>query len=222
MDKKNSAQLRGPRHTALKRIQVKNKTGFFTFILIDRIKLFLFVFLYRIWNESKVRGYVLDVVSFGSGFSCSYFDIKFNPKFPLAVLKFEHDLWIVLLPGKRRQIQGQILYRYRVDTSFWCLDSCQWSPEGTKLLTLVHTVQYDSVRDSRHDEMRPLIFLLDDTRGRYQVKELKNSVDSMPPCQGTIQLSRKLLNNFESSKKIRSPCKKQFFAVPNLLPQALF
>ncbi len=153
----------------------------------------------------------MDVVSFGTGFASSYFDIKFNPKFPLAVLKFEHDLWIVLLPGKRRQIQGQILYTYRVDTSFWLLDSCQWSPEGTKLLTLVHTVPYDSIRDSRHDEMRPLIFLLDDTRGRYQVKELKNSVNSIPPCQETIQLSGILLNNFESSKKIRCPCKTHFF-----------
>ncbi len=76
--------------------------------------LFLIFLAFRFWNRLQTKNYVLDIVTFESGFESNYFEVKFNPHFPMAVLKFATELWVVLLPGKRRQVQGQILYRYCV------------------------------------------------------------------------------------------------------------
>lgn len=54
MDKKNSAQLRGPRHPAVKRVQVKKtRPVFFKFILFNRIKLFLLLFFQEFGMRAK-------------------------------------------------------------------------------------------------------------------------------------------------------------------------
>ena len=118
----------------------------------------------------------------------------------MAVLKFATELWVVLLPGKRRQVQGQILYRYCVPHCFWHLDSCQWSGDGKKLLLLIQTNKslHKVMPDlEAEDEIKALLFLVSDFRGRYIIKEIKNSIQSIPSCHHSMLLS----GNFKIGRK---------------------
>lgn len=147
---------------------------------------------FRFWNNLKTKNYVLDLVTFESGFDSKYFEVKFNPRFPMAVLKFDTDLWIVLLPCRRRQVQGQILYRYCVPFCLWHLESCQWSGDGKKLLILIQTDKsaIKVLPDlEAKDQVKALLFLVSDFRGRYIIKEIKNSVQSIPSCHNSLLLS---------------------------------
>ena len=122
------------------------------------------------------------------------FDLKFNPALPLVAIKYYAEFWIMLLPGPRRRHQGQILYRYHVPRSDWHLDSCEWSPRGTKLLLNIQTAPGAARIPGQltvEDRLQALIFLVEDCRGRYHIKELKNSLWLIPACKDSMQLSGK-------------------------------
>ena len=150
---------------------------------------------FRLWNLSKSRNYCIDVINFGPGFSMeNNFDLKFNPALPLVAIKYYAEFWLMLLPGPRRRHQGQILYRYHVPQSNWHLDTCEWSTLGNKLLLTIQTAP-EAVRIpgqlTVEDRLQALIFLVEDSRGRYHIKELKNSLWLVPGCKDSMQLSGK-------------------------------
>ena len=128
------------------------------------------------WQLPKSRYNVVDALNFGPGLNMeNNFDLKFNPSSPLVAVKYNREFWIMLLPCKRRQIQGQILYRYHVPRVNWNLDSCQWSPDGKNLLLLITQSPDPPGDELTGQQTRPLIFVVDDLRGRFIVKELRNT-----------------------------------------------
>lgn len=81
-------------------------------------------------------------------------------------------MWIVLLPGKRRNAQGQILHKFSLPD--WTLEHCSWSPDGKILLTLMEQQVLANL-------FKAAIFVLDDSRGRYAIKEIRNHVNQVLP-----------------------------------------
>ena len=141
----------------------------------------------RLWHNYKSKLYPIDIVNFGTNFESS-FKLTFNPCFPLAALKYNTDLWLVLLPGKRRSVQGQILYRHFVSCHYWSLQSCQWSPDGKLLLIITKT---ENLRKQGADiaPATGILLMVKDFRGRYVVEEVKSSWDVLPLCDNPTQLS---------------------------------
>ena len=92
----------------------------------------------RLWrHRTSLKRYFLDTVCFNETFTdCTNFQIIFNPRAPLVLLKFDRQLWVIILPGKRRDEQGQILFNYQVYEKDRFLETCQWSPDGKLLLVL--------------------------------------------------------------------------------------
>ena len=85
------------------------------------------LFHFRLWHGFTSKLYPIDVVNFGSSFVDANKPV-FNPVYPMAALKYTSDLWIVLLPGKRRTIQGQILYRHYTTSKFCVANACYQCP----------------------------------------------------------------------------------------------
>ena len=171
-----------------------NSGALFTFFYLVTFVLHQFIFFIflkkRLWHNYKSKLYPIDIVNFGTNFESS-FKLSFNPCFPLAALKYNTDLWLVLLPGKRRSVQGQILYRHFVSCHFWSLQSCQWSPDGKLLLIITKT---ENLRKQGADvaPATGTLLLVKDFRGRFMVEEIKSTMDVLPMCENPTQLSSEL------------------------------
>lgn len=89
------------------------------------------------WSKSATKSYLLDVFNVGQDYDGAEFQCRFNPRHPVVALKFLKNLWLICLPGRRRDTQGQIIYHLRLDRGRGpSLESCQWSPDGKFLLLL--------------------------------------------------------------------------------------
>ena len=151
----------------------------------------MFVF-FRLWHGFTSKLYPIDVVNFGGSFvDSTTFKPSFNPIYPLAALKYTSDLWIVLLPGKRRATQGQILYRHYMTSNFWSLQSVQWSPNGRLLLIIIKT---ENLRKPAADcsPAKGVLLMIKDFRGHFCVEEIKNGWEFLPQCKNPTQLSSEL------------------------------
>ena len=152
----------------------------------------MFFFHFRLWHGFTSKLYPIDVVNFGSSFiDANTFKPVFNPVYPMAALKYTSDLWIVLLPGKRRTTQGQILYRHYTTSNFWSLQSVQWSPNGRLLHLIIKT---ENLRKAATDcsPARGVLLMIKDFRGRFCVEEIKNGWDFLPQCENPTQLSSEI------------------------------
>ena len=125
----------------------------------------------------------MDLVNFGETFSMHrLFQCRYNPCHPIVALKFNRKLWIVLLPGKRRQQQGLILYHYQTYKEDQHFETCQWSPKGGKLLLIVkgEASTIKPIWMNSKPYYRADLFVLEDARGRYRFREIKNLGRSVP------------------------------------------
>ena len=93
----------------------------------------------RMWFKGSVKRYVLDWVNLGLDYDEQNFQFRFNPRHPVAVLKFRKHLWVICLPGKRREKQGQILYHKRFSRDGPDFEACQWSPTTSLMLAALPT-----------------------------------------------------------------------------------
>ena len=154
------------------------------------------------WHYPYIKKAQLDRVHFGQDFSnCENFQCSFNPCYPLVALKYDSELWIILLPGKMRQVQGQIVYRKvwkaRLGSTNY-YDSCQWSPNGRHLLLMQNcacadpNTSYDGYNlDSIHVGIYTVRFVWN--KKLCVVKELVKSWKDIFGCECPSQLSSKLL-----------------------------
>ena len=164
----------------------------------------------RRWFNSRSKNYLLDVFNVGVDFDSQEFQCRFNPLYPVVVLKFKLNLWLVCLPGRRRDTQGQIIYHLRLRRNKGCtLETCQWSPDGQFLLLLKrdtgdlarlpkrHSVLCNGGWDSQlmkhfHNYvMSPLLFKLTDHRCKYLFQEIqfKDVCQTIPPCLDPFLIS---------------------------------
>ena len=139
------------------------------------------------------------------------FQFRFNPVHPVAVLKFQKHLWIVCLPGRRREKQGQIIYHQRFHKNGATFYSCQWSPSGKFLLVLrkapasssfpgrIANGGWNSVTMSNFNDfvVHSSCFVLQDKRGLYKFTELQVNYAATPApddpyyCQDPFLISSK-------------------------------
>ena len=134
------------------------------------------------WYSPFTKFYGADLLNFGLHFGADgCFQCSFNPVHPLASFQFKSHLWIALLPGKRRQSQGQILYQASTgETDKYEYDVCQWSPQGTYLLVLKRVyvavnrkiIIYNSNPRGEVYVLRAQIYRVEENRGRLSFKEL--------------------------------------------------
>ena len=165
----------------------------------------------RMWFKGSIKRYVLDWINFGLDYDQQEFQFRFNPVHPVAVLKFRRHLWIVCLPGRRREKQGQIIYHKRFDKNGPTFYSCQWSPSGEFLLVLRKTPasspfpgrfangDYNSVTMTNFNDyvVHSSCFVLQDKRGMYKFTELLVNYAATPApddphyCQDPFLISSK-------------------------------
>jgi hypothetical protein len=153
-----------------------------------------------LWYSPFTKFYGADLVNFGLHFGADgCFQCSFNPVHPLASFQFKSHLWIALMPGKRRQSQGQILYQASTgDTDKYEYDVCQWSPQGTYLLVLKRVYVNAAPRkivihnsDPRGGVyvIRAQVYRVEENRGRLSFKELNGVSSILHDAVGHHQLT---------------------------------
>lgn len=144
---------------------------------------------HRLWRNAYSRSFSLDTIDFGLNFDVQNFAVEFNPKFPIAVLKYDYDLWMIILPGKIRSNQGQILFKYnhRIPEN-WYLENCQWNPAGTILLLICKP---ESIMTAKCQYFA-VLFVLNHSRSSFTVSEIYNSYQLIPSSTDLMQLSSNL------------------------------
>ena len=163
------------------------------------------------WFKGSIKRHVLDWVNFGMDYDQQEFQFRFNPVHPVAVLKFRKHLWIVCLPGRHRERQGQIIYHQRFHKNGATFYSCQWSPSGKFLLVLrkapasssfpgrIANGGWNSVTMSNFNDfvVHSSCFVLQDKRGLYKFTELQVNYAATPApddpyyCQDPFLISSK-------------------------------
>lgn len=160
------------------------------------------------WFCRYTRNYAVDLINFNTDFTDKpyhNFQCRFNPCHPVVFFKFCQSLWVVLLPGKFREIQGQVLYHLKINPNkSRVIETCQWSPDGSYLLVLEQFMlasSYNSDLGHRWDAslmssaadnvLKPRLFYLRNVRGQYRFNELSIPINSLPKSRHHHQLSSK-------------------------------
>lgn len=168
---------------------------------------------YSLWFCQSTRNYAVDLINFNTDFTdkpYNNFQCRFNPHHPVVFFKFSHTLWVVLLPGKFRDIQGQVLYQLKLNpTKSRVLETCQWSPDGSYLLVLEqfmlasafnsdlgHRWDASLMSSAADNVLKPRLFHLKKCPTQYRFNELAIPINSLPKSRHHHQLSSKLKCDF--------------------------
>ena len=149
--------------------------------------------------------YCIDSVNFNLEFgdvNNENFQCRFNPTYPVVSLLFGFNLWIILLPGARRQVQGQIIYQIKMHRNGPKFETCQWSPQGDYLLVLFKTqisMQNTSLvwdRDNSRVKcdyfLSGTLYQVENKKSRLTFRELIGSRGILGNTDQPSQLSSKL------------------------------
>ena len=139
------------------------------------------MYFFRLWFAPVTRCYGIDSINLGMDFSPvndNNFQWIFNPKFPLAYVQFKEHFWILVLPGKRRSVQGQILYHHVTSNHWESFEAGQWSPEGNFFLSLRKQISRNSQNVRPNPSAYALLgdlYVVEDKRCRLSFKKLTGS-----------------------------------------------
>ena len=170
------------------------------------------MYFFRLWFAPVTRCYGIDSINLGMDFSPvndNNFQWIFNPKFPLAYVQFKEHFWILVLPGKRRSVQGQILYHQLTSNHWESFEAGQWSPEGNFFLSLRKQISRNSQNVRPNPSAYALLgdlYVVEDKRCRLSFKKLTGSEILLSHSHGHHQLSSKFWSKKKTVAKIFDVC----------------